>query len=183
MKALVLIHHPVLDRKNEIQASSVTPFDIHDLARSSRTFGVDRFYITHPAPLQRGIVERILGFWNVGGGKTWNPHRSHALELCRIMPNFDHAIKDFSEMVGQMPKIVGTTAKKSENSVSYGQLKNMNLRNMMIILGTGWGLTDETMSRCDYVLNPICGPTEFNHLSVRAAGAIILDRLYGLRDE
>ncbi|MEZ4813320.1 MAG: RNA methyltransferase [Caldisericia bacterium] len=183
MKALVLIHYPVLDRKNEIQASSVTPFDIHDLARSSRTFGIDRFYITHPAPLQRGIVERILGFWNVGGGKTWNPHRSHALELCRITPNFDLAIEDFTKTAAGKPHIIGTSAKRNENSISFGDFRKMELENIMIILGTGWGLTDETMKRCDYILNPICGPTEFNHLSVRAAGAIILDRLYGLRDE
>jgi hypothetical protein len=31
----------------------------------------------------------------------------------------------------------------------------------------------------DYTLKPIYGPVDYNHLSVRAACAIILDRLRG----
>ena len=183
MKSLVLIHHPVYDRRGEKQASSVTPFDIHDLSRSCKTFGIDRFYITHPAPLQRGIVERILGFWNVGGGKTWNPHRSKALDTCRIVPSLNLAFEDIRASSDDDLTIIGTTAKQMDIAISYTKLKRMRLPNLVILLGTGWGLTDETLDICDYILNPILGVTDFNHLSVRAAGAIILDRLYGVRDE
>ena len=49
------------------------------------------------------------------------------------------------------------------------------------MLGTGWGLTDEIMSMADVTLEPILGPTDYNHLSVRSAAAIILDRLRGAR--
>ncbi len=183
MKALILIHHPVLDRRNDEQTSSVTPFDIHDLARSCKTFGIDRFYITHPAPLQRGIVDRILGFWSIGGGRQWNPHRSKALEICRVMPNLQLAIESFSKEIDSKPTIIATTAKKTKDSLSFSKLKKMKMDNLMIILGTGWGLTEETLSKCDHILEPINGPTDFNHLSVRGAGAIILDRLYGIRSE
>ncbi len=183
MKSLVLIHHPVYDRRGDKQASSVTPFDIHDLSRSCRTFGVDRFYITHPAPLQRGIVERILGFWNVGGGKSWNLHRSDALNVCRIVPDLTHALNDIINSCSENVTIIGTTAKQSENAISYSNLRSMAFPNIVILLGTGWGLTNETFDICDYILNPILGAGDFNHLSVRAAGAIILDRIYGERDE
>jgi hypothetical protein len=45
-------------------------------------------------------------------------------------------------------------------------------------MGTGWGLTDEFMSSVDRVLEPIQGTAPYNHLSVRSATAIILDRLF-----
>jgi hypothetical protein len=50
----------------------------------------------------------------------------------------------------------------------------------LLMFGTGWGMSDELMARADYVLKPINGPTDYNHLSVRAACAIILDRLRGI---
>ncbi|RLB43293.1 MAG: hypothetical protein DRH23_16495, partial [Deltaproteobacteria bacterium] len=37
--------------------------------------------------------------------------------------------------------------------------------------------------RADVFLEPIVGPTDFNHLSVRAAVAITLDRLFGVKSQ
>ena len=51
----------------------------------------------------------------------------------------------------------------------------------LIVLGTGWGLAPEVTERADVILEPIWGPTDYNHLSVRSAAAIILDRLRGKR--
>jgi hypothetical protein len=48
----------------------------------------------------------------------------------------------------------------------------------LILFGTGWGLTQEVKDSSDYVLVPIEGKG-YNHLSVRSAVAIILDRLLG----
>ena len=89
-----LMHHPVYDRRGNIQTSSITTFDIHDLARSSTTYGVERLYLVHPSPLQRQVAGRILGFWEVGCGKEWNPFRSQALEVTRVTANLDLAIED-----------------------------------------------------------------------------------------
>jgi len=61
-------------------------------------------------------------------------------------------------------------------------MRNMLLREtapFLILLGTGWGLTDEILARSDYILEPIEGDSDYNHLSVRSAAAIILDRLLG----
>ena len=49
----------------------------------------------------------------------------------------------------------------------------------LLLFGTGWGLTDEVMAMSDYILEPIRANSKYNHLSVRAAVAIILDRLFG----
>ncbi|HEY6838272.1 MAG TPA: RNA methyltransferase, partial [Geobacteraceae bacterium] len=51
----------------------------------------------------------------------------------------------------------------------------------LLVFGTGWGLTEELFERADLVLRPIKGPGSYNHLSVRSAAAIILDRLLGER--
>ena len=50
-----------------------------------------------------------------------------------------------------------------------------------MVLGTGWGLSPEVMARADLRLAPVQGPSYYNHLSVRAAAAVILDRLLGTR--
>ena len=49
----------------------------------------------------------------------------------------------------------------------------------LLILGTGWGLTEAIFSRSDYILEAIEGSTDYNHLSVRSAAAIVFDRLLG----
>jgi hypothetical protein len=47
----------------------------------------------------------------------------------------------------------------------------------LLLLGTGWGLAAEVLERVDDVLEPIAGSGPYNHLSVRTAAAIVLDRL------
>ena len=40
-------------------------------------------------------------------------------------------------------------------------------------------MTEDVFARADMVLEPIVGAGKYNHLSVRGAAAIILDRLLG----
>lgn len=49
----------------------------------------------------------------------------------------------------------------------------------MLMLGTGFGLAPAMRERADFALAPINGPGAYNHLSVRAAASIMLDRLRG----
>jgi tRNA (guanine37-N1)-methyltransferase len=51
-------------------------------------------------------------------------------------------------------------------------------RPWLILFGTGHGLAAEVLERADVALPPI-RPGVYNHLSVRAAAAITLDRLFG----
>ncbi len=49
-------------------------------------------------------------------------------------------------------------------------------------MGTGWGLSDEIFAASGMTLEPIKGCGDYNHLSVRSATAIMLDRLLGHTD-
>ncbi len=49
----------------------------------------------------------------------------------------------------------------------------------LILFGTAWGIAKEVIEQADYILAPIQGNSNYNHLSVRSAAAIVLDRLLG----
>ena len=54
---------------------------------------------------------------------------------------------------------------------------------MILVFGTGWGISDVFYPEVHRILAPVYGPEGnggYNHLSVRSAVAIILDRLFGL---
>ena len=51
------------------------------------------------------------------------------------------------------------------------------------MLGTGQGLSNELLNKADFLLAPLKGMPHYNHLSVRSAAAIILDRWLGLRTQ
>ena len=74
-----------------------------------------------------------------------------------------------------------TSARKYTGAVSFKFLRSRieEGENLIICFGTGWGLTEEFIRSADYILEPIRGTTDYNHLSVRSAAAIILDRLLG----
>ncbi len=63
-----LVHHPIYDKRKEVVATAVTNFDIHDIARCARTYGVGGFYIITPLESQIQLVERIVRHWTEGGG-------------------------------------------------------------------------------------------------------------------
>ncbi|MGC8720905.1 MAG: RNA methyltransferase, partial [Thermodesulforhabdaceae bacterium] len=52
---------------------------------------------------------------------------------------------------------------------------------VILLFGTAWGLADAVFEQADYILEPIRGKSSYNHLSVRCAAAIIIDRLFGDR--
>ena len=80
------------------------------------------------------------------------------------------------------PLLIATDASKQETrSMAYTRAREIinSERVVNLIFGTAWGLDSEVIKRADYVLDPIEGSTGYNHLSVRTAVAIILDRLTG----
>ena len=52
-------------------------------------------------------------------------------------------------------------------------------RPILLLFGTGFGIEAEVMKSFDYILAPVYGSCDYNHLCVRSAVAIILDRLAG----
>ena len=55
---VALIHHPVMNKEGKIIASSITNLDLHDIARSSRTYGLRYYYAAHPTKMLRRLSGR-----------------------------------------------------------------------------------------------------------------------------
>jgi len=179
---VALMHYPVRGKKGDIITSSLTNIDIHDIARSCRTYGISRFYIVHPVRVLRKLAEKICSHWIEGFGSTYNPNRREALELISLVPDFDDVLMDIEQRQKQLPQIVVTSASPLEDKLSYPAFRAQLMRDErphLILFGTGWGMADELLNRANVRLEPIIGPTEWNHLSVRAAAAITFDRLFG----
>jgi len=177
-----LVHYPVYNKKCERIASATTTVDIHDLSRVARTYGVKRLYVVTPLTDQQRLVGRMLEHWKVGFGAKYNPHRKEALELVTVFSSLEEAVEDVGGAEGEIPLLVATdAARQEERSITYGRTRQILRASHVVLLlfGTAWGLDREILDRADYVLEPIEGVKEYNHLSVRAAAAIILDRLAG----
>lgn len=179
---LGLVHYPIYNKHMQIIATAVTNFDIHDIARTAITYGVKKYFIVHPLEVQAEIIKKITDYWQHGYGKVYNPDRNEALELVEYQVSIDSAIKRITEYEGTAPLTVTTDARTYPNTVRFTYLRKlleMGDRPIFLILGTGFGIEKETMAKFDYILEPIYGVGIYNHLCVRSAAAIMLDRLKG----
>ncbi len=181
---IVLVHHPVVNKVGETIGSAVTNLDIHDIARAAKTFGVDNYYIVTPYEDQQKLVSEIREHWLSGYGSTYNPARKEALELVTVADSLDAVISLVKSHQGIDPLLLVTSAQKQDNSLSYDDARNRIGKDAPILLlfGTAHGLAPQVMEKADYTLPPIGGDTDYNHLSVRSAVSIILDRLLGNRE-
>ncbi|NLI91409.1 MAG: RNA methyltransferase [Peptococcaceae bacterium] len=180
---LALIHAPVYNKNMEQVATSITNLDLHDIARSSVTFGVAAYYVVHPAPAQQHLAQRIMGFWREGYGAEYNPNRYEAFERVRLVSCLDEVLEDIRRQhQAKNVYTVATDARLYPNTIDYPDLRRKLEETediYLLLLGTGWGLLKEEMEKADFILRPVYGHGEYNHLSVRSAAAIILDRLRG----
>jgi hypothetical protein len=174
---VALVHHPVYDKHRHIVSTALTNLDLHDIARSSRTYGLGGFLVVHPVEAQRVLASRILQHW-ADEGADRNDFRRQALERVTVVPTLADAVSTLTERLGQKPLVVATAARPNEKAIPPRELPHT--APILLVFGTGYGLTDELLAGCDLRLQPIEGPTDYNHLSVRSACAIYLDRLYGL---
>ncbi|MHB1651050.1 MAG: RNA methyltransferase [Desulfitobacteriaceae bacterium] len=180
---LALIHAPVYNKNRAVVATSITNLDLHDIARSATTFGAKRYYIVHPAEAQQTLARRIMGFWQEGFGAEYNPDRREAFAGVHLLASLDEVLQDIQAVEGKVPLRVATDARKYHNTITYSALRQrMKTEDtpFLLLFGTGWGLLQEDVENADLILEPIYGPGEYNHLSVRSAAAIILDRLRGI---
>lgn len=181
---VALVHHPVRDRGGSIITTAVTNVDVHDIARSARTFGLYGYFVVTPISAQRQIVDRILEHWNDGEGRYRIPERGAALARTRSVPLLADAIAAIREAHGEPPRIIATSAQATRPAITFGALRADLQRSTnphLLVLGTGHGLAGSIVDSADALLEPIAGVDGYNHLSVRAAAAILLDRLCGDR--
>ena len=178
-----LVHYPVYNNHRETIASAITPIDIHDFARLGKTYGIEGFFVITPLEDQQTLAHRILRHWISGYGARYNRHRKEALSLVSVVSSLEVAVKEVKEREGDSAIVVATDATLQEDrAMSYEALKRIVVSNEVVLLlfGTAWGLHEEILQKADHVLDPISGRTGYNHLSVRTAAAIILDRLMGV---
>ncbi len=182
--AIALLHYPVYNKHGEVVTTALTNLDLHDIARSARTYGLERFYIVTPSAGQRALAERITGHWREGWGAAYNPDRKDALHIVRICETLDHAVTDFQSCFDSQVRTVITGAAQRPGAIDFTELKRLLDKRdtpFLLLLGTGWGLTEECFATADHILAPIAGAGTYNHLSVRSAAAIMLDRLRGMQ--
>lgn len=181
--AIGLVHYPIYDRLKKTVSTNVTNFDIHDIARASRVFGVEKYYIIHPLKDQLMFVERVLDHWRTGVGSKFNPMRKTALTQVQSAESVEKAIADWN-VPGALKIATHARAVDGVPSYSFSQLRHEmhDLKKPVFMLfGTGFGMTEELMRSCDGVLESIRGapPDDYRHLSVRSAVSICLDRVMG----
>jgi hypothetical protein len=120
---LALLHHPVLDKNGQIVTTAITNMDIHDIARSARTYGVRRFFVVTPVRALRILAERIIEHWKTGFGSTYNVTRKEALAAVAIEPDLDAALLSIERETGQRPVLVVTSARPCPDVVRFAALR------------------------------------------------------------
>jgi tRNA (guanine37-N1)-methyltransferase len=180
---IALVHYPVKDRFGNVATTAVTNLDVHDLSRSSRTFGIRGYFVVTPIEAQRELVHKILEHWVEGSGKARVPERGQALSVCKPIPSIDDAIAEITAAHGVAPVLAITAARLPSGITPRGVRETRaairaSERPWLILFGTGHGLAENVLNRAEVALPPI-RPGTYNHLSVRAACAILLDRLFG----
>jgi hypothetical protein len=181
---VALVHHPIRDRRGDTVTTSVTNLDVHDLARSARTYDLAGYFVVTPITAQRAIVDRILEHWDTGPGQRRVPERRDALGLIETVASLEEATAAIAERHEKRPHVLVTTALLPEGLEAIPfrvEADRLAARTepTLLVFGTGHGLVEDVLRAADGVLAPIRPGAEFNHLSVRAAAAICLDRLLG----
>lgn len=183
--AIALVHHPILDSKGEIVTTAITNLDVHDLARSARTYGATDYFIVHPIQAQRDLVARICEHWKEGSSGKRIPDRKVALELVRGVASLEDAMMALGGDGGRASVEVWVTAARDVGAAIGWREARARLEGegkpVLIVFGTGWGLAPSVIRSADAILAPIHAAldTQYNHLSVRSACSIALDRLRG----
>ncbi|MFN7729101.1 MAG: RNA methyltransferase [Bdellovibrio sp.] len=180
--AIGLLHYPIKDTKKQIVATNITNFDIHDIARASTVYGVEKYYLIHPMQEQLMFVDRVLDHWRIGEGSKFNQSRKKALKNVQTATSLEAALADWNTDC----LTVGTHAQPVAGTRHFTipELRDemrIEKKPIFLLFGTGSGMTDEFMQGLDAIVESIRGapPQDFRHLSVRSAVSIYLDRLMG----
>lgn len=178
-----LVHYPVLNRRGETIGSAVTNLDLHDIARAGRTYGIGVYWVITPFAEQRELAQEIVAHWTHGYGGQASTDRSEALSLIRVCADLASAVAAATRRFGERPLVLATGANYQDGHrlFSFNQARCCiaQQRPLLLLFGTAWGLSPAVLAMADGVLPPVQGRTDFNHLSVRSAASIIMDRLLG----
>jgi tRNA (guanine37-N1)-methyltransferase len=182
--SVVLLHDGMLNKEGREVVTSLTLIDVHDIARSARTYNATSFYVAHPSQHLRALARTLTEHWLTGYGSTYNNNRKEALSAVQVVASLDDAVTQIELRTGVTPVLMATSAKDGEGMrMSFEDARSHLLKGdpALLMLGTGHGMTQELLDRASVFLSPVKGPGMYNHLSVRSACAIMLDRMLGVR--
>jgi hypothetical protein len=202
--AVALVHFPVQDGDGNVVTTAVTSVDIHDIARSARTYGVERYYLIHPVEAARELVQHVQRSWLERSPSPKNEARREALARLCVVTSLEEAVADWGAdrsstrssasaasgatggNLGANCEVWGTSARPAEVPFSFGDARSALAAPgpaVLILFGTGNGLAPSALDLCARQIEPIAAalPSGYRHLSVRAAVAVVLDRLLGVR--
>lgn len=177
---VALVHHPVYDRTGRIVTSAVSNLDIHDIARTARTYGLGGYYLCTPVQAQRDHVQNVIAHWE-RADEMAKSRRIEALALIRTVGMLEDAVEDLRRACDGRPFVVATGAARRPGCLAAVEVRRRaaDATALLVCFGTGWGLAEGVFDTADAVLDPIDAGSGYNHLSVRAAVAIVLERLLG----
>ncbi|MEI8348235.1 MAG: RNA methyltransferase [Pseudomonadota bacterium] len=181
-----LVHYPTVNKNGEEIITSVTNLDIHDIARSCRTFGVKKYFLINPLEPQREVAERILQHWRKDQSNQYNPDRCVALQTVQWAYTIAEAREIIEKEEQKAPLVAVTSAQFKEADGDVKSLltkiffdNELDNRPLFLLFGTGWGLSASVVNEADFRLVPIFSHNldGYNHLSVRSAVAIYLEKI------
>jgi tRNA (guanine37-N1)-methyltransferase len=173
---VTLVHYPVLNKAGKEVTTSLTNLDVHDIARVSATYGLGGYVICTPLKDQQVLASRIIDHWSQGSGSGFNPDRKEALSKVIVRNDLSEAIRHVRDVTGEIPYVAATSAR--EGNMPLVDLRPvLNERPVLLVLGTGSGLADSIIEQADGLTRPVRFLSRYNHLSVRSAASIMIDRL------
>ncbi len=190
---LALVHYPVYDKNGKVVATSITNHDIHDISRLAKTYDLGGYYMVTPIVSQQELCRRIIRHWVDGFGSQYNETRQQAFATTYLADSLQKVIDSLYEKFDSRPVVIMTSAREhiatecGKPFVRYthirAQLRENKMTPYLLVFGTGYGIESECIrTYSDVVLEPVRGVAGYNHLSVRSAAAIIIDRLFGRED-
>lgn len=171
--AVALVHAPVLNKHGESSSTSVSSIDVHDFARTCAFYDVSPVYIVHPAEGMQQFVKELTGHWVHGKRGELNKGRRAVMSEVRVVSSLKEILAEGDYHIwytsAQPPEDVVVV---SADTLAKKQGKHL------LVFGTGHGLDVDSLPHENGWLYSIEGVGKVRHLSVRAALAIYLDRLF-----
>lgn len=188
-----LLHYPVYDKHHRIVATSITNYDIHDISRAAATYALGGYFMVTPLLSQQELCCRIIRHWVEGFGSQYNQTRQTAFSTTELAGSLQEVVESLRERHHAPPKIMITSARASvahecgKPVLQFPAARQELLENRtvphLLVFGTGYGIENQCIREYgDCLLEPVYGNSGYNHLSVRSAAAIIMDRLFGQYD-
>ncbi len=175
---IALVHFPVLGKDGQTIATSVSNLDLHDIARLSATYGLGGYFVCTPLEDQQQLAEELIAHWTEGEGGKANPDRKQAFFYAVVVDSLEQACREIEKRCGIFPSLVATSAVRGDFTVD-GFRRLLQDKPVLLVLGTGHGLASQVLEKCKTTLRSVRFLDKYNHLAVRSAASIIVDRILG----